>query len=211
MKTASCGAITSQSSSTSRMSSPGDGGVLFVPGSHKSNCQREEGFFGADSFETADELPPPIVNVTPEAGDVLVMPEALTLGALPRQPEDRVGWSSCGTASRTRPEKPGNRMSPRTTGLTTRKNGTKPYLLTSARFSGNERRASIRILFRRARPRVFGLWFGRFLFTGAWFFLTRVVRGTGGCTGVRALCGACRTCPRRLFDHRNFFLQLAFG
>ena len=71
---------------------PGDGGVILVSGSHKSNCKRDKDFFGTDSFDTSEELPPPIVNITPKAGDVLVMPEALTHGALPWQPEDRERW-----------------------------------------------------------------------------------------------------------------------
>ena len=71
---------------------PGDGGVILVPGSHKSNCKREKDSFATDTFETAEELPPPIVNITPKAGDVLVMPEAMTHGALPWQPEDRERW-----------------------------------------------------------------------------------------------------------------------
>ncbi len=71
---------------------PGDGGLLLVPGSHKSNCSREKDYFGTISFETTEELPPPLINVTPRAGDVVVMPEALTHGALPWQPADRERW-----------------------------------------------------------------------------------------------------------------------
>ena len=71
---------------------PGDGGLVLVPGSHKSNCTREADYFGTNSFETAEELPPPLINVTPKAGDVVVMPEAVTHGALPWQPQDRERW-----------------------------------------------------------------------------------------------------------------------
>ena len=67
---------------------PGDGGLLLLPGSHKSNFERPKTLFSGG--EITGELPPGVINVTPRAGDVLVMPEAMTHGILPWTPEDRI-------------------------------------------------------------------------------------------------------------------------
>jgi len=67
-----------------------DGGLLVVPGSHKSYFQRPPGLFNNGVVESLDDLPDGVVNVTPKAGDFVVMNEALTHGALPWQPADRL-------------------------------------------------------------------------------------------------------------------------
>ena len=69
---------------------PGDGGLLLLPGSHKINFDRPESLFNEGEISSADELPPGVINVRPRAGDVLVMPEAMTHGILPWTPTDRI-------------------------------------------------------------------------------------------------------------------------
>lgn len=66
---------------------PGDGGLLVVPGSHKSLFDRPRHLFSGGRIE--DEVPQGILNITPAAGDVVVMPECLTHGVLPWKPVDR--------------------------------------------------------------------------------------------------------------------------
>lgn len=66
---------------------PGDGGLLVVPGSHKSNFPRPAELFDHGNIE--EGLPDGIVNVTPRAGDVVILPELATHGALPWKPVDR--------------------------------------------------------------------------------------------------------------------------
>ena len=68
---------------------PGDGGLLVVPGSHKSMFERPPELFNNGVIESLEELPDGVVNVTPKAGDILVMNEAVTHGALPWMPKDR--------------------------------------------------------------------------------------------------------------------------
>jgi hypothetical protein len=68
---------------------PGDGGLLVVPGSHKSMFDRPEGLFNGGVIEDRDNLPPGVVNITPKAGDVLIISELLVHGALPWKPKDR--------------------------------------------------------------------------------------------------------------------------
>ena len=68
---------------------PRDGGLLLLPGSHKINFDRPKSLFNGGEI-IADELPPGVINVTPKAGDVLVMPEAMTHGILTWTPEDRI-------------------------------------------------------------------------------------------------------------------------
>ena len=60
---------------------PGDGGLLVVPGSHKSQFDRPPQLFSQGRIE--EEVPPGVINITPAAGDVVLMPEALTHGVLP--------------------------------------------------------------------------------------------------------------------------------
>ncbi|MBT7098816.1 hypothetical protein HN937_15675, partial [Candidatus Poribacteria bacterium] len=69
---------------------PGDGGLLVVPGSHKAAFDRPAGAFGATTFESLDDLPAGIINITPRAGDFAVISERLTHGTLRWQPKDRV-------------------------------------------------------------------------------------------------------------------------
>ncbi len=68
----------------------GDGGLLVVPGSHKAEFDRPADAFGATTFETLDDLPAGIINVTPRAGDVAIISERLTHGTLRWQPKDRL-------------------------------------------------------------------------------------------------------------------------
>ena len=77
---------------------PGDGGLIVVPGSHKANFLREHHYFYPGSY-TADggynddyfstEVPEGVTNPTPRAGDVVIMSEHLTHGALSWEPQDR--------------------------------------------------------------------------------------------------------------------------
>lgn len=68
---------------------PGDGGLLVVAGSHKSKFNRPPGLFNSGIIENLKTLPPGVVNITPKAGDFVVMNEAVTHGALPWLPTDR--------------------------------------------------------------------------------------------------------------------------
>ena len=68
---------------------PGDGGLLVVPGSHKAAFQRPPGLFNGGVMADREELPPGVVNVTPRAGDAVVMTAMLAHGALQWRPRDR--------------------------------------------------------------------------------------------------------------------------
>ncbi|MBS12323.1 MAG: hypothetical protein CME19_12055 [Gemmatimonadetes bacterium] len=68
---------------------PGDGGLLVVPGSHKSNFERPPDLFNGGFVSDGDDLPGGVVNITPKAGDVVLMSESVTHGALPWKPQDR--------------------------------------------------------------------------------------------------------------------------
>lgn len=68
---------------------PGDGGLLVVPGSHKAEFPRPETLFNHGVAEDSDNLPPGVVNITPKAGDMVIISELLTHGALPWKPKDR--------------------------------------------------------------------------------------------------------------------------
>lgn len=57
---------------------PGDGGLVVVPGSHKSNLDRPAALFAGGKPD--EEVPEGVVNVTPEAGDVVIFSELLTHG-----------------------------------------------------------------------------------------------------------------------------------
>ena len=67
---------------------PGDDGLVVVPGSHKAEFERPEQLY-YDGLVTT-EVPDGVVNVTPRAGDVVIISELLTHGTMPWQPEDRV-------------------------------------------------------------------------------------------------------------------------
>ena len=68
---------------------PGDGGLVVVPGSHKSEFKRPDDFY-LPAAEGAEPQPhPAVANIAPRAGDVVVISEMLTHGALIRKPTDR--------------------------------------------------------------------------------------------------------------------------
>ena len=69
---------------------PGDGGLLVVPGSHKSMFDRPRHLFQNGLIEDGDNLPEGIVNITPKAGDIVIMNELVTHGTLPWTPKDRM-------------------------------------------------------------------------------------------------------------------------
>jgi len=66
---------------------PGDGGLLVLPGSHKSQFDRPPQLFSQGRIE--GEVPLGVINITPSAGDVVIIPECLTHGVLPWKPVDR--------------------------------------------------------------------------------------------------------------------------
>jgi hypothetical protein len=66
---------------------PGDGGLVVLPGSHKCNFDRPDTLFQGGRL---DEGPPPgVVNLSPKAGDVIIISELLTHGGLEWKPIDR--------------------------------------------------------------------------------------------------------------------------
>ena len=67
---------------------PGDGGLVAIPGSHKAEFPRPAGLF----YEklVTDELPEGVSNITPKAGDVVIISELLTHGTMPWKPSDRL-------------------------------------------------------------------------------------------------------------------------
>ena len=69
---------------------PGDGGLLVIPGSHKSMFDRPRHLFQNGVIENRDHIPEGVVNITPKAGDIVVMNELVTHGALPWTPKDRM-------------------------------------------------------------------------------------------------------------------------
>lgn len=68
---------------------PGDGGLVVIPGSHKSEFERPEGLFFPDVDDPDPELHPAMTNITPRAGDVVLISELLTHGVLIWKPMDR--------------------------------------------------------------------------------------------------------------------------
>jgi hypothetical protein len=77
---------------------PGDGGLIVVPCSQKQNFPRLREYFYPGSYtEDGDyndayvstEVPPGVVNFSPKAGDVVIISELLTHGALTWRPKDR--------------------------------------------------------------------------------------------------------------------------
>ena len=77
---------------------PGDGGLIILPCSHKSNFACPRSFFSPDSYTAegdyndhyySTEVPEGVLNVTPRAGDVVIISELLTHGALSWVPRDR--------------------------------------------------------------------------------------------------------------------------
>ena len=68
---------------------PGDGGLVVLPGSHKSDFERPHGIFFQDVEDAAYPLHPALVNVLPSAGDVIILSELTTHGVLIWKPTDR--------------------------------------------------------------------------------------------------------------------------
>ena len=68
---------------------PGDGGLIVLPGSHKRNFKRPENLFFPEPDNSDAPLHPALVNVTPKAGDVVIITEMLTHGVLVWKPTDR--------------------------------------------------------------------------------------------------------------------------
>lgn len=68
---------------------PGDGGFVVLPGTHKSQFDRPEQIYNGGIFEHVDQLPAHILNITPKAGDAIVLCEQTSHGALAWQPKDR--------------------------------------------------------------------------------------------------------------------------
>ena len=68
---------------------PGDGGLVVVPGSHKSLFERPRELFNNGVVESLEQFPAGVENITPRAGDMVVMNELVTHGALPWTPRDR--------------------------------------------------------------------------------------------------------------------------
>ena len=77
---------------------PGDGGLIIIPCSHKSNfpyskkdfypdSYTEEGDYRDDYYST--DVPEDELNITPKAGDVVIISELVTHGALSWVPQDR--------------------------------------------------------------------------------------------------------------------------
>ena len=69
---------------------PGDGGLLVVPGSHKAAFTRPPELFNSGTTTELKDLPAGVVNVTPRAGDAVVMTEMLAHGTLQWKPKDRL-------------------------------------------------------------------------------------------------------------------------
>ena len=68
---------------------PGDGGLIVLPGSHKSEFQRPDGLFLSDLEDPNPVLHSAIKNITPRAGDVVILSELTTHGVLIWKPKDR--------------------------------------------------------------------------------------------------------------------------
>ena len=71
---------------------PGDGGLIALPGSHKTTFDRPTDYFFPNSHASSSKLHPAVVNITPRAGDVVIISELLTHGALVWKPTDRERW-----------------------------------------------------------------------------------------------------------------------
>ena len=69
---------------------PGDGGLLVVPGSHKATFERPAGLFNNGITSNREDLPAGVINVTPRAGDAVVITEMLVHGTLQWNPTDRL-------------------------------------------------------------------------------------------------------------------------
>ena len=68
---------------------PGDGGLIVIPGSHKSEFDRPEELLKPGTDGIDPESNPVFTNLTPKAGDFLCISELLTHGVLRWKPKDR--------------------------------------------------------------------------------------------------------------------------
>ena len=68
---------------------PGDGGLVVLPGSHKSEFERPTDLFFPDLNDTKPKLHPALKNITPKAGDAIILTELTTHGVLVWLPKDR--------------------------------------------------------------------------------------------------------------------------
>lgn len=72
---------------------PGDGGLIILPGSHKAAFEKPADLFYKDEYYlegyVAEGAPPGVLNLTPRAGDVIVLSEWVIHGALTWKPVDR--------------------------------------------------------------------------------------------------------------------------
>ncbi len=72
---------------------PGDGGLVLVPGSHRSLLTRSpevsRSLFNNGEFFSDGCLTQGVVNVSPRAGDVVIVNEELTHGTMKWNPTDR--------------------------------------------------------------------------------------------------------------------------
>ena len=60
----------------------GDGGLVVLPGSHKSEFERPPDLFFPDLNDTKPQLHPARKNITPKAGDAIILTELTTHGVL---------------------------------------------------------------------------------------------------------------------------------
>ena len=67
----------------------GDGGLVVIPGSHKTQIERPESLFQPASPEADPETHPAFTNVLAKAGDAIVLTELTVHGALTWKPADR--------------------------------------------------------------------------------------------------------------------------
>lgn len=68
----------------------GDGGLIVIPGSHKSEFDRPKELLTLDEADGIDPIDDPVfVNITPKAGDIVIISELLTHGVLRWKPKDR--------------------------------------------------------------------------------------------------------------------------
>ena len=72
---------------------PGDGGLVVIPGSHKSNYALQTDSYYQSTYDNegymANFVPPGVANITPRAGDVAIISERLIHGVLNWIPKDR--------------------------------------------------------------------------------------------------------------------------
>jgi hypothetical protein len=103
-----------------------DGGLLVIPGSHKSMFDRPRHLFNNSLVEDPFNLPDGVVNIRPKAGDFVIMNELVTHGALPWLSKDRMRmilvlrYHPQYTGGSELPEAIQKRLSPETLELTSR-------------------------------------------------------------------------------------------